>query len=54
MFKIGEGVSPVAGPFKGSYGTVIFFDAQNQKYLVRFGSDQQLYFKAAEIKGWGK
>lgn len=53
-FKIGDGVSVTTGPFKGMYGTIVFFDEETSKYLIRFTGTQQIYFSEAEIVFWEK
>lgn len=46
--KIGDNVKlPV--PYTG---VVIFYDAAKDRYLVRIGVSQQLYFKAADLTAW--
>ncbi|SEI91245.1 hypothetical protein SAMN04487995_2518 [Dyadobacter koreensis] len=51
-FRIGDGVSVITGPLKGIYGTVIFFDEETSKYLIRFTGSQQIYFSEGEIIFW--
>ena len=53
-FEIGDGVTPLSGPMKGMYGTVVWFYEDKQQSLVRFGASQQMYSAADELKRWGK
>lgn len=53
-FKVGDGVNVTTGPMKGIYGTVIFFDKKAGKYLIRFGSAQQLYYTEDQLEVWKK
>ncbi|WP_265455568.1 hypothetical protein [Enterococcus sp. HY326] len=51
QFKIGDGVTPLDGPFKGIYGVVVFYDEKEQ-VLVRFTGSQQLYFAEMDLRLW--
>ena len=53
-FKLGEGVTATSGPFKGIYGVIVFYDEKQEKYLVRFTGQQQLYYPANEIILWSE
>ncbi|WP_316745218.1 hypothetical protein [Pedobacter antarcticus] len=53
-FKVGDGVTVTKGPMKRIYGTVIFFDEKTGKYLIRFGSAQQLYYTEDQLEVWKK
>lgn len=53
-FKVGDGVTVTTGPMKKIYGTVIFFDKKSEKYLIRFGSAQQLYYTEDQLEIWKK
>lgn len=49
--KIGATVK-LPAPYAGVPGTVIFYDATKDQYLVRIGVSQQLYFKANDLSAW--
>lgn len=49
--KIGATVK-LPAPYAGVPGTVIFYDATKNQYLVRIGVSQQLYFQAADLTAW--
>ncbi|MGO1560912.1 hypothetical protein CZ771_02860 [Actinomycetales bacterium JB111] len=51
-FSIGDGVTTTDGPMKGQYGTVVYLDEKEQKYLVRFAGTQQMYYPEDEIVAW--
>ncbi|MGX7203992.1 transcription termination/antitermination protein NusG [Enterococcus pingfangensis] len=54
QFKLGESVTVINGPFKGIYGVIVFYDKQQEKYLIRFSGQQQLYYSANEIILWSE
>ncbi|MDT2827719.1 hypothetical protein P7H59_04525 [Enterococcus viikkiensis] len=53
-FELGESVTVTTGPFKGIFGIIVFYDTKQEKYLVRFTGQQQLYFSPDEIILWSK
>ncbi|CAJ1227849.1 hypothetical protein LZY01_00610 [Levilactobacillus zymae] len=50
-FEIGALVK-LPKPYTGVVGTVISYYAAKDQYLVRFGANQQLYFKPNELTLW--
>ncbi|WP_159802868.1 hypothetical protein [Arthrobacter zhaoguopingii] len=53
-FSPGDSVSVTEGPLKGLYGIIIGFYEDQQKYLVRFTGQQQLYYPEDEIIAWSE
>lgn len=51
-FRPGDGVRVTDGPLAGIYGTIIMFDDRQQKYLVRFTGQQQLFYPEDVIVPW--
>ncbi|GEO66796.1 hypothetical protein [Levilactobacillus spicheri] len=39
-------------PYRGVVGTVIYYDQVTNRYLVRVGIEQQLYFTAEQLTKW--
>lgn len=54
QFKLGESVTVINSPFKGIYGVIVFYDKRQEKYLIRFSGQQQLYYSADEIILWSE
>lgn len=52
-FKVGDMVGTTEGSMQHIPGTVVYFDQENEKYLVRFGGSQQMYYAEDEIVPWG-
>ena len=52
-FKIGDMVETTEGSMQHIPGTVVYLDQENEKYLVRFGGSQQMYYAEDEIVSWG-
>ncbi|EUJ25487.1 hypothetical protein MFLO_15356 [Listeria floridensis FSL S10-1187] len=51
-FQIGDTVRIEKGVMQHSIGTVVYFLEKEQKYLVRIGSDQQLYYLPEDLRLW--
>ncbi|TDQ40859.1 hypothetical protein [Aureibacillus halotolerans] len=51
-FKVGEVVEVPESVMKRVPGIVVSFDEGQEKYLIRFGALQQLYFSEDEIELW--
>ncbi|MBO0594894.1 hypothetical protein I2485_14365 [Nesterenkonia sp. E16_7] len=51
-FANGAAVSVIQGPMKGLYGTVVFHDETEHKYLVRFTGSQQMFYDPDQIVLW--
>ena len=51
-FNVGDGIAAPEGPMKNIYGIVIMFDKDGERYLVRYGEKQQLYFTEDQIRIW--
>ncbi len=49
--KIGTTVK-LPAPYTSVPGIVIFYDTAKDRYLVRIGVSQQLYFQAADLTAW--
>lgn len=49
-FKIGDTVQITGTTMTGNVGTVVHFDDERGKILVRIGADTQNYFPAGELK----
>ncbi|MBM7710488.1 hypothetical protein [Enterococcus xiangfangensis] len=54
QFKLGESVTVTNGPFKDIYGVIVFYDKRQEKYLIRFSGQQQLYYSVDEIILWSE
>lgn len=50
-FKIGDEVA-LPRPYRGVVGTVIYYDQITDRFLVRIGVEQQLYFTAEQLTTW--
>jgi|GEM_PF-2182981 len=48
-FQVGAVVQLPQKPWLGVTGVVVSYDAKRDRYLVRVGASQQVYFKADEI-----
>lgn len=53
-FKAGDMVKLPQKPWQGVMGVVIFYDVKRDRYLVRIGADQKIYFGADEIVPYTK
>lgn len=53
-FKIGNSVTVTEGSMKGIFAIVVFLDEKQQKYLIRFSGNQQMYYEENQITLWGK
>ncbi|GAA4917171.1 hypothetical protein GCM10023313_20980 [Mucilaginibacter defluvii] len=51
-FNVGDRVTATEGPMKNVYGTVVLFDRSQNRYLVRYGEKQQLYFQEDQLRIW--
>jgi transcription antitermination factor NusG len=49
-FKIGDTVQITGSVMQGSVGTVVSYDEERQKYLVRITGEIQNYYPAHELK----
>ncbi|GEO74589.1 hypothetical protein LNA02_12870 [Levilactobacillus namurensis] len=47
-FEIGDQVK-LPRPYQGVVGTVIYYDGPTERFLVRIGVEQQLYFSAEQL-----
>lgn len=52
-YKIGDLVYGKLGTAE-LIGTVIYFDEKREKYLVRFGENQQIYYLKDELRPYKK
>lgn len=52
-YKIGDLVYGKLGTAE-LVGTVIYFDEKREKYLVRFGENQQIYYLKDELRPYKK
>lgn len=53
-FSLGQGVTVTSGPFKNIYGVIVFYDTEQEQYLIRFSGQQQLYYPVNEIVLWSE
>lgn len=51
-FKVGDLVEVPDSSMKSVPGVVVYFDEKQEKYLIRFGGSQQLFYSENEIVVW--
>ncbi|WP_164508016.1 hypothetical protein [Lapidilactobacillus wuchangensis] len=53
-FKIGDLVQLPQKTWQNIIAVIVFYDAKHDRYLVRIGGSQQVYFTAAELAPYPK
>lgn len=53
-YSPGDSVTVTEGPLKGLFAIIVMFDDDQQKYLVRFGSLQQMFYPEDEVIPWSQ
>ena len=51
-YSPGDSVTVTEGPFSGIFAIIVMFDDDQQRYLVRFGGQQQLFYAEDVIVPW--